>query len=61
MHKWRKQSWMIWQAAIEGTPIALNDVAMGAKKMVAAGMEGTKVKGVFQAIADAAYGVGKWC
>lgn len=45
-------------AAIEGTPIALNDVAMGAKKMVAAGMEGTKVKGVFQAIADAAYGVG---
>lgn len=44
--------------AIEGTPIALNDVAMGAKKMVAAGMEGTKVKGVFQAIADAAYGVG---
>jgi tape measure domain-containing protein len=45
-------------AAIEGTPIALNDVAMGAKKMVAAGMEGTKVKEVFQAIADAAYGVG---
>ncbi|MGH1648948.1 tape measure protein [Enterococcus gilvus] len=45
-------------AAIEGTPIALNDVAMGAKKMVAAGMEGTKVKGVFQSIADAAYGVG---
>lgn len=45
-------------SAIEGTPIALNDVAMGAKKMVAAGMEGTKVKGVFQAIADAAYGVG---
>ena len=45
-------------AAIEGTPIALNDVAMGAKKMVAAGMEGTKVKGVFEAIADAAYGVG---
>ncbi|MGM0215074.1 tape measure protein [Enterococcus sp. AZ109] len=45
-------------AAIEGTPIALNDVAMGAKKMVAAGMEGKKVKGVFLAIADAAYGVG---
>lgn len=45
--------------AIEGTPIALNEVALGAKKMVAAGMEGTKVKGVFKSIADAAYGVGQ--
>lgn len=44
--------------AIQGTPIALNDVALGAKKMVAAGMEGSKVKDVFTAIADAAYGVG---
>ncbi|WP_138276124.1 tape measure protein [Enterococcus avium] len=44
--------------AIEGTPIALNEVALGAKKMVAAGMEGTKVKSVFKSIADAAYGVG---
>lgn len=44
--------------AIQGTPIALNDVALGAKKMVAAGMEGEKVEGVFKAIADAAYGVG---
>lgn len=44
--------------AIDGTPIALNEVALGAKKMVAAGMEGSKVKGVFKSIADAAYGVG---
>lgn len=44
--------------AIQGTPIALDQVALGAKKMVAAGMEGSKVKGVFTAIADAAYGVG---
>ncbi|WP_179863931.1 tape measure protein [Bacillus cereus] len=44
--------------AIEGTPIALNDVALGAKKMVAAGMEAEKIKPVFTAIADAAYGVG---
>lgn len=43
---------------IEGTPIALNDVALGAKKMVAAGMEASKVKDVFKSIADAAYGVG---
>lgn len=44
--------------AIDGTPIALNQVALGAKKMVAAGMEGKKVEAVFQSIADAAYGVG---
>ncbi|EMK2594057.1 tape measure protein [Bacillus cereus] len=44
--------------AIQGTPIALNDVALGAKKMVAAGMEAEKVKPVFTAIADAAFGVG---
>lgn len=44
--------------AIDGTPIALNDVALGAKKMVAAGMKAEKVKPVFKSIADAAYGVG---
>ncbi|WP_454040213.1 tape measure protein [Cytobacillus horneckiae] len=44
--------------AIDGTPIALNDVALGAKKMVAAGMGAKKVKPVFKSIADAAYGVG---
>ena len=44
--------------AIQGTPIALDDVALGAKKMVAAGMEGEDVKDVFTSIADAAYGVG---
>lgn len=44
--------------AIDGTPIALNQVALGAKKTVAAGMEGKKVEEVFQSIADAAYGVG---
>lgn len=44
--------------AIQGTPIALDQVALGAKKMVAAGMEATVVKSVFTAIADAAYGVG---
>jgi len=44
--------------AIQGTPIALDQVALGAKKMVAAGMEGEKVQGVFTAISDAAYGVG---
>ncbi|EQA6624832.1 tape measure protein [Listeria monocytogenes] len=43
---------------IEGTPIALDQVALGAKKMVAAGMDGRKVEGTFKAIADAAYGVG---
>ncbi|EAC7082204.1 tail tape measure protein [Listeria monocytogenes] len=45
-------------AAIDGTPIALDAVALGAKKMVAAGMKATDVKPVFTAIADAAYGVG---
>ncbi|RTQ55523.1 tail tape measure protein [Listeria monocytogenes] len=45
-------------AAIDGTPIALDAVALGAKKMVAAGMQATNVKPVFTAIADAAYGVG---
>ncbi|MBC1913078.1 tape measure protein [Listeria booriae] len=45
-------------AAIDGTPIALDAVALGAKKMVAAGMEAANVKPVFTAIADAAYGVG---
>ncbi|MGC9338755.1 tape measure protein [Listeria ivanovii] len=45
-------------AAIDGTPIALDSVALGAKKMVAAGMEAKNVKPVFTAIADAAYGVG---
>lgn len=45
-------------AAIDGTPIALDAVALGAKKMVAAGMKATNVKPVFTAIADAAYGVG---
>ncbi|WP_342489174.1 tape measure protein [Cytobacillus sp. FSL W7-1323] len=44
--------------AIDGTPLALNDVALGAKKMVAAGMDAKKVKPVFKSIADAAYGVG---
>lgn len=44
--------------AISGTPIALDEVALGAKKMVAAGMEGDKVTEVFTAMADAAYGVG---
>lgn len=44
--------------AIEGTPIALDQVALGAKKMVASGMEGEKVERVFKSIADAAYGVG---
>lgn len=44
--------------AIDGTPIALNEVALGAKKMVAAGMSAAKVKPVFKSIADAAYGVG---
>ncbi|ECC0366195.1 tape measure protein [Listeria monocytogenes] len=43
---------------IEGTPIALDQVALGAKKMVAAGMDGRKVESTFKAIADAAYGVG---
>lgn len=43
---------------IEGTPIALDQVALGAKKMVAAGMDGRKVEGTFKAISDAAYGVG---
>lgn len=46
------------QNAIEGTPIALNDVSMGVKRMVAAGMDAEKVDKVFRAIADAAYGVG---
>ncbi|HHR1927744.1 TPA: tape measure protein, partial [Listeria monocytogenes] len=41
-----------------GTPIALDAVALGAKKMVAAGMKAANVKPVFTAIADAAYGVG---
>ncbi|EAG3149825.1 tail tape measure protein [Listeria monocytogenes] len=45
-------------AAIDGTPIALDAVALGAKKMVAAGMKAANVKPVFTAIADAAYGVG---
>ncbi|HAB0322129.1 TPA_asm: tail tape measure protein, partial [Listeria monocytogenes] len=45
-------------AAIDGTPIALDAVALGAKKMVAAGMKAADVKPVFTAIADAAYGVG---
>ncbi len=45
-------------AAIDGTPIALDAVALGAKKMVAAGMQAANVKPVFTAIADAAYGVG---
>ncbi|EAF8410061.1 tail tape measure protein [Listeria monocytogenes] len=45
-------------AAIDGTPIALDSVALGAKKMVAAGMKAANVKPVFTAIADAAYGVG---
>ncbi|EAF3954155.1 tail tape measure protein [Listeria monocytogenes] len=45
-------------AAIDGTPIALDAVALGAKKMVAAGMKSANVKPVFTAIADAAYGVG---
>ncbi|EAG9270550.1 tape measure protein [Listeria monocytogenes] len=45
-------------AAIDGTPIALDAVALGAKKMVAAGMKAANVKLVFTAIADAAYGVG---
>lgn len=44
--------------AIQGTPIALDQVSGGAKKMVAAGMEASNVKDVFTAIADAAYGVG---
>lgn len=44
--------------AIDGTPIALNEVSMGAKKLVAAGMDASKVKETFEAIADAAYGVG---
>lgn len=44
--------------AIDGTPIALNEVALGAKKMVAAGMGAAKIKPVFKSIADAAYGVG---
>ncbi|RKH36823.1 hypothetical protein D7Y23_39545, partial [Corallococcus sp. AB050B] len=44
--------------AIDGTPIALDAVALGAKKMVAAGMQAANVKPVFTAIADAAYGVG---
>lgn len=44
--------------AIDGTPIALDAVALGAKKMVAAGMQAKSVKPVFTAIADAAYGVG---
>lgn len=44
--------------SIQGTPIALNDVALGAKKLVAAGMEAGNVKTVFTSIADAAYGVG---
>lgn len=43
---------------IEGTPIALDQVALGAKKMVAAGMDGRKVESTFKAIADASYGVG---
>ncbi|HAC4280967.1 TPA_asm: tail tape measure protein [Listeria monocytogenes] len=45
-------------AAIDGTPIALDAVALGAKKMVAAGMKAANVKPVFTAIADASYGVG---
>ncbi|HAA3035050.1 TPA_asm: tail tape measure protein [Listeria monocytogenes] len=45
-------------AAIDGTPIALDAVALGAKKMVSAGMKAANVKPVFTAIADAAYGVG---
>ncbi|EAE6986661.1 tape measure protein [Listeria monocytogenes] len=45
-------------AAIDGTPIALDAVALGAKKMVAAGMKAANVKPVFTAIADAVYGVG---
>ncbi|EIZ2614033.1 TPA: tape measure protein [Listeria monocytogenes] len=45
-------------AAIDGTPIVLDAVALGAKKMVAAGMKAANVKPVFTAIADAAYGVG---
>ncbi|EHN4204701.1 TPA: tape measure protein [Listeria monocytogenes] len=45
-------------AAIDGTPIALDAVALGAKKMVAAGMKAANVKPVFTAIADAASGVG---
>ncbi|EAC4115824.1 tail tape measure protein, partial [Listeria monocytogenes] len=45
-------------AAIDGTPIVLDAVALGAKKMVAAGMQAANVKPVFTAIADAAYGVG---
>ncbi|HAO5798263.1 TPA: tape measure protein [Listeria monocytogenes] len=45
-------------SAIDGTPIALDAVALGAKKMVAAGMKAANVKPVFTAIADAAYGVG---
>ncbi|HFK0698069.1 TPA: tape measure protein [Listeria monocytogenes] len=45
-------------AAIDGTPIALDAVALGAKKMVAAGMKAANVKPVFTAIANAAYGVG---
>lgn len=45
--------------AIEGTPIALDQVIDGAKRFVAAGMDARKVEKVYTSIADAAYGVGK--
>lgn len=46
------------QRAAEKTPVALDQITDGAKRMVAAGMDSQQVEQVFKAISDAAYGIG---